>query len=232
MERDALLAHGAAYLLHDRLHTCSDYTVMQVCSACGSLLSPNQFIPTATVADMPRHPGGKRLINQAQNGSNLYQSDKSLIHNFKPHSSVSWMLARGLCSHAAALLLSSMLRHNDLSDVSSEALMFRAYMYWMHVTFTESPLLLRAYRFHCFAASFCRFRQKRADHLQSLRDRQVSGEGCAPLCFQIPEHRAGSNEHQVHTVSSVLKCCCIGCPPTWWSLMRAATLLKCRVGHV
>lgn len=61
MERDALLAHGAAYLLHDRLHTCSDYTVMEVCSACGSLLSPNQFIPTASVGDMPRNPGGKRL---------------------------------------------------------------------------------------------------------------------------------------------------------------------------
>ena len=60
MERDALLAHGAAYLLHDRLHTCSDYTVMEVCSACGSLLSPNQFIPTATAGDMPRAAGGKQ----------------------------------------------------------------------------------------------------------------------------------------------------------------------------
>ncbi len=40
MERDSLLAHGAAYLLHDRLHTCSDYTVMEVCAECGSLLSP------------------------------------------------------------------------------------------------------------------------------------------------------------------------------------------------
>lgn len=59
MERDALLAHGAAYLLHDRLHTCSDYTVMEVCSACGSLLSPNQYIPTATAADMPRAAPGQ-----------------------------------------------------------------------------------------------------------------------------------------------------------------------------
>lgn len=65
MERDALLAHGAAYLLHDRLHTCSDYSVMEVCSACGSLLSPNQFIPTATAADMPRSAGGKPLQDSA-----------------------------------------------------------------------------------------------------------------------------------------------------------------------
>lgn len=40
MERDSLLAHGAAYLLHDRLHACSDYHVMDVCSSCGSLLAP------------------------------------------------------------------------------------------------------------------------------------------------------------------------------------------------
>lgn len=44
MERDALLAHGAAYLLHDRLHTCSDYATMYVCSACGSLLAATQQI--------------------------------------------------------------------------------------------------------------------------------------------------------------------------------------------
>lgn len=40
MERDSLLAHGAAYLLHDRLHFCSDYHVSDVCAQCGSLLSP------------------------------------------------------------------------------------------------------------------------------------------------------------------------------------------------
>ncbi|EIE18403.1 beta and beta-prime subunits of DNA dependent RNA-polymerase, partial [Coccomyxa subellipsoidea C-169] len=40
MERDALLAHGAAYLLHDRLHTSSDYAVMDACASCGSILTP------------------------------------------------------------------------------------------------------------------------------------------------------------------------------------------------
>eukprot|EP00201_Polytomella_parva_P019467 CAMPEP_0175041304 /NCGR_PEP_ID=MMETSP0052_2-20121109/1831_1 /TAXON_ID=51329 ORGANISM="Polytomella parva, Strain SAG 63-3" /NCGR_SAMPLE_ID=MMETSP0052_2 /ASSEMBLY_ACC=CAM_ASM_000194 /LENGTH=1341 /DNA_ID=CAMNT_0016303785 /DNA_START=27 /DNA_END=4052 /DNA_ORIENTATION=+ len=42
MERDSLLAHGAAYLLHDRLHACSDYHVMDCCTKCGSLLAPLQ----------------------------------------------------------------------------------------------------------------------------------------------------------------------------------------------
>lgn len=39
MERDALLAHGAAYLLHDRLHTSSDHHIADVCSICGSILT-------------------------------------------------------------------------------------------------------------------------------------------------------------------------------------------------
>ncbi|KAI3986275.1 hypothetical protein MKX01_028556, partial [Papaver californicum] len=39
MERDSMLAHGAAYLLHDRLHTCSDHHIADVCSLCGSLLT-------------------------------------------------------------------------------------------------------------------------------------------------------------------------------------------------
>uniref|UniRef100_A0A6J0UTI0 DNA-directed RNA polymerase subunit beta n=1 Tax=Pogona vitticeps TaxID=103695 RepID=A0A6J0UTI0_9SAUR len=40
MERDALLAHGTSFLLHDRLFNCSDRSVTHVCIECGSLLSP------------------------------------------------------------------------------------------------------------------------------------------------------------------------------------------------
>lgn len=46
MERDSLLAHGAAYLVHDRLHNCSDYHVMDICAGCGSILSTLQFKAT------------------------------------------------------------------------------------------------------------------------------------------------------------------------------------------
>ncbi|KAI9111297.1 hypothetical protein K1719_017709 [Acacia pycnantha] len=57
MERDSLLAHGAAYLLHDRLHTCSDYHIADVCSLCGSLLTttflPAQKRPVREVGGLP-----------------------------------------------------------------------------------------------------------------------------------------------------------------------------------
>lgn len=50
MERDSLLAHGAAYLLHDRLHTSSDYHVAYVCSLCGSILTTNLVQPQKRAA--------------------------------------------------------------------------------------------------------------------------------------------------------------------------------------
>ena len=39
MERDALIAHGASFLLQDRLMNCSDYSTAWVCRTCGSIIS-------------------------------------------------------------------------------------------------------------------------------------------------------------------------------------------------
>lgn len=39
MERDSLLAHGASFLLHDRLFKCSDESRAFACSNCGSIVS-------------------------------------------------------------------------------------------------------------------------------------------------------------------------------------------------
>ena len=39
MERDALLSHGVAFCLHDRLMGCSDSHEAHICSTCGGLLS-------------------------------------------------------------------------------------------------------------------------------------------------------------------------------------------------
>ena len=39
MERDALLSHGVAFCLHDRLMNCSDSHLAFVCAQCGGLLS-------------------------------------------------------------------------------------------------------------------------------------------------------------------------------------------------
>ncbi|KAL6180816.1 hypothetical protein ACLB2K_047475 [Fragaria x ananassa] len=56
MERDSLLAHGAAYLLHDRLHTCSDYHIADVCSLCGSILTTSSVQPPVRVREIPGMP--------------------------------------------------------------------------------------------------------------------------------------------------------------------------------
>lgn len=48
MERDSLLAHGASFLLNDRLMMCSDYSTAYVCCDCGSMVSTSaDFISSA-----------------------------------------------------------------------------------------------------------------------------------------------------------------------------------------
>ena len=51
MERDALIGHGAAFLMHDRLMNCSDRHVADICTRCHSILSPcNRAQTSATAA--------------------------------------------------------------------------------------------------------------------------------------------------------------------------------------
>ncbi|KAJ8622002.1 hypothetical protein MRB53_030531 [Persea americana] len=69
MERDSVLAHGAAYLLHDRLHTCSDYHIADVCSLCGSILATSfiqhQKRATRHIGGLPPGRAPKKVICHA-----------------------------------------------------------------------------------------------------------------------------------------------------------------------
>eukprot|EP00252_Welwitschia_mirabilis_P017700 TRINITY_DN3920_c0_g2_i1.p1 TRINITY_DN3920_c0_g2~~TRINITY_DN3920_c0_g2_i1.p1 ORF type:complete len:1013 (-),score=180.62 TRINITY_DN3920_c0_g2_i1:147-3080(-) len=65
MERDSLLAHGAAYLLHDRLHTSSDYHIADVCSKCGNLLS------TMPLPHQQKHDNLDNFLSSLGNTKNI-----------------------------------------------------------------------------------------------------------------------------------------------------------------
>ncbi|CAD7935226.1 unnamed protein product [Amoebophrya sp. A25] len=64
MERDALVAHGTSYLLHDRLMRCSDYSLGFVCPECGSIITP---VPKLTQGQ-GAHTGGPQLNAAAAAG--------------------------------------------------------------------------------------------------------------------------------------------------------------------
>lgn len=54
MERDALIGHGTAFLLQDRLLNCSDYTQSNLCKECGSLLTTQLSVPRIGSAPVVR----------------------------------------------------------------------------------------------------------------------------------------------------------------------------------
>lgn len=66
MERDSLLAHGAAYLLHDRLHMSSDHHIADVCSICGSILTSSLIQPPKRemrhIAGLPPARDPKKVV--------------------------------------------------------------------------------------------------------------------------------------------------------------------------
>ena len=54
MERDALLAHGCAFLVQDRLLRCSDEAKALVCKKCGSILAPMMLPPRTVGVSAPQ----------------------------------------------------------------------------------------------------------------------------------------------------------------------------------
>lgn len=56
MERDSLLAHGASFLLQDRLVNCSDYSQAYICTRCKSILSAAPTRPAWALQKMGNSP--------------------------------------------------------------------------------------------------------------------------------------------------------------------------------
>jgi DNA-directed RNA polymerase I subunit RPA2 len=96
MERDALLAHGASYLLHDRLMRCSDYDKSWLCTTCGDLLAPMSTETTISEvvtddspapadgaadggADKPKKRLKRRIVNRCKNPACLAGKGKGKV---------------------------------------------------------------------------------------------------------------------------------------------------------
>ncbi|KAJ2900304.1 hypothetical protein IWW38_000563 [Coemansia aciculifera] len=114
MERDALIAHGAAYFLQDRLMNCSDYSLAYVCKACGSILAPISAPATSHLVDLTARTGASVAVEGKELSGALSAAEASAV-----------MAATGSSVHVGRgpLDLSCRLCHSS-DDITTVALPF------------------------------------------------------------------------------------------------------------
>lgn len=78
MERDALLAHGCAFLLQDRLMGCSDYRREWICRGCGSFLSTQPTVWGSGMGKKGRGTGVVRCRRCAKRIEELLEEGKEV----------------------------------------------------------------------------------------------------------------------------------------------------------
>ncbi|CAH1235901.1 unnamed protein product [Diabrotica balteata] len=80
MERDALISHGASFLLQDRLFHCSDESTAFICTSCGTLLGP--ITAVMRLADRPQHTETKETCRLCETDEHINKIKIPYIFKF------------------------------------------------------------------------------------------------------------------------------------------------------
>ncbi|KAJ8953550.1 hypothetical protein NQ318_002970 [Aromia moschata] len=80
MERDALISHGASFLLQDRMLHCSDETTAFICTSCGTLLGPVTLVTRK--ADKPHHSEVTETCRLCGHGNKIAEIQIPYIFKF------------------------------------------------------------------------------------------------------------------------------------------------------